>query len=184
MNPLQFLNRQECHEFFLKHHEQSEGIWIQFDKENIPGKLTSDEALSIALCFGWIDGTIQRIDDRYYCKYFTPRRPKSLWSEKNKHLAESLFQAGLMQESGIKEMEKAKKEGRWNHRQNLPEDFSLDAFDRLIQPLPQAFEQYQKMSPSVRKTYAKSYYALKSQASREKRLLVIIQRLEQGLKPM
>lgn len=184
MTPIHFSNLQACHEYFLTHHEQTEGIWILFDKAPIPGKLTGEEALREALCFGWIDGTIKRIDDQTYCKYFTPRRPGSLWSEKNKRLAESLIQSGLMQASGLMEIAKAKKEGRWDHEQNHPDDFSLDAFNQLIQPHPLAFDKYQKMSPSVQKTYARSYFALKTQASREGRLQVILHRLEQGLKPM
>ena len=180
----QFNNRQECHDFFVKNHNMTEGFWIKFDKQNTAVKLTADDALYEALCFGWIDGIIKRLDDQYYCKYFSPRRPDSRWSERNKQLAESLMKAGLMEESGKQEIEKAKREGRWAAQNDTPEDFSLEAFDTLLTAYPSAYDHYQAMSPSVKKTYAMSYFALKKSESREKRLLVIVQRLKQGLKPM
>jgi uncharacterized protein YdeI (YjbR/CyaY-like superfamily) len=75
--------------------------------------LSFDEALAAALCFGWIDGQINRLDDQYWLKRFTPRGAGSQWSRINTEKAEALTAAGLMQPAGLREVEKAKADGRW-----------------------------------------------------------------------
>jgi len=161
-----------------------EGIWIRFDKWKKTSTLTSKDGLLIALSYGWIDGLIKRLDEQYYIKYFKKRGKHSIWSSLNKSYAEELIERGLMKPSGIKAVLDAKNDGRWDHADLPPSDYSIDAFKALLIPYEKAYQSYMSFSPSIQKTYALSYYALKKQSSKDKRLEVIKDRLEKGLKPM
>lgn len=184
MEIVYFATKEAFYEYLLINNQSEQGIWIRFEKEDIPNKLTPDQALETALCFGWIDGQIKKENEQTYIKYFTKRRKNSIWSTRNKKIATRLIQEGRMMESGNLAIASAKKDGRWEKADLLPPDFSLDAFSLLIQKDEKANINWQKMSPSIQKTYAISYFVLKKQESRDKRLLVILDRLRQNLRPM
>src|SRR5687768_4593383 len=94
--------------WLFKHHGQLDGIWIKVAKK-ASGilSLTHDEALDVALCYGWIDGQRKTHDSRFFLQKFTPRRPKSLWSKRNIDKVAALTAAGRMQPSGLVEIEAA-----------------------------------------------------------------------------
>jgi uncharacterized protein YdeI (YjbR/CyaY-like superfamily) len=94
----------------------SEGVWLVLAKKgvSVPTSLTYDEALDEALCQGWIDGQKGRRDDDTYRQRFTPRRPRSPWSQRNVRLAEQLISDGRMQPAGLAAIEKARADGRWD----------------------------------------------------------------------
>jgi uncharacterized protein YdeI (YjbR/CyaY-like superfamily) len=96
------------------HHESSAGVRLKIAKKT-SGKtsVSYDEALEIALCFGWIDSQKQKLDDDYWLQRFTPRRPKSPWSVANCEKAEGLIAQGKMREAGRREVELARADGRW-----------------------------------------------------------------------
>ena len=89
-SPIQFTGRDEFRNWLIAHGQSSAGIWLLFGKPGGPETIKAGEALEEALCFGWIDGQIQRIDKTSYKKYFSPRRENSKWSEKNRKLAQRL----------------------------------------------------------------------------------------------
>jgi uncharacterized protein YdeI (YjbR/CyaY-like superfamily) len=184
VNIIYFKTKQNFHSYLSENYNSEAGIWIKFDKRNIPDKLTPDEALKEALMFGWIDGQIKRLDEDFYLKYFTKRRPKSIWSTRNKKIAEELINSKEMQPSGKHQIDIAKKDGRWEKSDILPDDFSVEDFKTLLQNNPKALDNYLKMSPSIQKTYAISYYVLKKEDSRNNRLAKIIERLLENKKPM
>ena len=88
---LKFSNREGFRNWLSDHCVSSEGVWLLFGKAGGPKTIKAGEALEEALCFGWIDGQMKRIDETSYKKYFSSRRKNSKWSEKNKVLAEKLF---------------------------------------------------------------------------------------------
>ena len=96
---IEFANREAFRKWLSDHCLSNAGIWLLFGKAGGPKTIKAGEALEEALCFGWIDGQMQSIDDKAYKKYFSMRREKSKWSEKNKTLAESLEEQGLMKEN-------------------------------------------------------------------------------------
>ena len=106
---MEFANREEFRKWLYEHCLSNAGVWLLFGKAGGPKTIKAGEALEEALCFGWIDGQMQRIDDKTYKKYFSMRREKSKWSEKNKALAKSLEERGLMTDFGRKKIEEAKK---------------------------------------------------------------------------
>lgn len=179
-----FLSKETLHSWLLKNHENHPGIWIKFDKTHKESVITPEEALDEALCFGWIDGQIKSIDSQFYLKYFAKRSPKSVWSSKNKASIERLTKDGKMMPAGIFASEIAKKDGRWDRADLDPIDFSMKDFIELLSQCEKAHKNFITMSNSIQKTYAMSYYVLKKPESRQRRLLVIIERLENNMKPM
>ena len=179
-----FKNLKEFQNFLAKNYQSDEGIWIKLDKRKTADKLTPNQALEEALCYGWIDGQIKSLNDDFYLKYFCKRRPKSIWSERNKKIVSILIKENRIQPPGLAEVNRAKKDERWNKHDESPNDFSLDEFIKNLDNYPEAKKNYLRMSPSIQKTYAMSYYCLKKEESRQKRLLIIIDRLNNNLKPM
>ena len=100
-NELIFETKELFREWLKSYGETSEGVWLIFAKTDILKTLSAPEALEEALCFGWIDGQMQSIDKDKYRKYFARRREKSIWSEKNKALAQLLIERELMTPQGL-----------------------------------------------------------------------------------
>ncbi len=104
------------------------------------------EALDVALCFGWIDGKIGSLDENFFLQSFTPRRPRSVWSQRNREHVARLIQDGRMQPSGLAQVEAAKADGRWDaaYRQSnasLPDDLK-----QALAADPAAAEQFLNLS--------------------------------------
>lgn len=182
-NELHFATRADFRAWLSKQYSTSAGVWLIFDKGI--STLTATEALEEALCFGWIDGQIRKINDKTYHKYFAPRRSKSKWSEKNKALAEKLEKHGFMTDAGRAKILEAKQNGQWNapDLMKLTND-QVAQLTNLIKSHEPAYNNFQKMPPSTRKTYARAYFDAKTPAGREKRLAWIINRLNKDLRPM
>lgn len=111
---IEFENRDEFRKWLCEHCLSENGVWLLFGKAGGRKTIKADEALEEALCFGWIDGQMQSIDDKTYKKYFSARRANSKWSEKNKALAKILEDRGLMTDFGRSKIEQAKKNGGWD----------------------------------------------------------------------
>lgn len=127
---LPFVSVPLLEQWLFKHHAQLDGVWIKMAKKaSGVASVTHDEALDVALCYGWIDGQRKTYDSRFFLQKFTPRRPKSLWSKRNIDKVAMLTAAGRMQPSGLAEVEVARQDGRWeaayDSQKNMvvPEDF-------------------------------------------------------------
>jgi len=138
-----------------------------------------------ALCFGWIDGQMQSIDDKSYIKYFSMRRKNSKWSEKNKALAETLEKQGVMTDYGRAKIEEAKKNGQWDVPKppEITEEQIASLSDLLKEHEP-AYTNFIAMPVSVKKTYTRAYFDAKTDAGRNNRLSWMVERLNKNLKPM
>lgn len=127
---LTFTNTEDFTLWLAKHHNLSPGVWIRLFKikSGVP-TITYAEALDVALCYGWIDGQKKPYDTESWLQKFTPRRPKSMWSKRNQEHVERLQKSGSMQAAGIKEVEAAKADGRWeqayesSRNMTVPADF-------------------------------------------------------------
>src|SRR5260370_24104840 len=94
---------------------QSKGLWLKLAKKSSgTASVSRQEAVDTALCHGWIDGQLDSFDDKYWLIRFTPRQSTSKWSEKNRARALELVKMGQMRAAGLKEIERAKKDGRWD----------------------------------------------------------------------
>lgn len=102
-------------ERWLVANAEGKGLWLKIAKKDAGiASVNYDEALDVALCHGWIDGQKRSFDARYFLQRFTPRRPKSLWSKINIGRVERLIAAGRMAAGGLREIEAAKADGRWD----------------------------------------------------------------------
>jgi uncharacterized protein YdeI (YjbR/CyaY-like superfamily) len=101
--------------WLTRHHDDVDSVWLVLAKKDTtePTRLRYDAALDQALCFGWIDGQVQRRDAATYRQRFTPRRRASPWSLRNVGIAERLVRQGRMTAAGLAEIERAKADGRW-----------------------------------------------------------------------
>lgn len=183
--PLLFATRTEFRDWLSDNCLSTDGFWLLFGKAGGPKTLKAGEALEEALCFGWIDGQMQSLDDKTYRKYFSQRRENSKWSEKNKALVEQLEQKGLMTDYGRQKIEEAKKNGQWNApRPAAVTEEQITALTELLQNHEPAHTNFLAMPPSVKKTYTRAYYDAKTESGRENRLAWMVERLNKNLKPM
>lgn len=182
-----FENRELFRKWLESEGQTSQGIRLIFAKNNALTlkTLSAYEALEEALCFGWIDGHVQPIDSDSYKKYFTRRKGKSNWSERNKELVKSLIERGLMTQQGLDAISCAKQNGQWeNPRPNTASVEQVLAFRQLIEPHEPAYTNLSAMSDSVQRTYTLFYLDAKLEKTRQTRLEKIIDRLNKNLKPM
>lgn len=101
--------------WLAQQHAIAPGVWLKIPKATSaePGVCYAD-ALAVALCYGWIDGQKRRLDEEYWLQRFTPRTPRSRWSKINTEKAAELIEAGRMQPAGMREVEQARADGRWD----------------------------------------------------------------------
>src|SRR5215470_5036318 len=98
-----------------KNHATSSGVWLKLAKKASGiQSVTYDEALEVALCYGWIDGQKRSHDEASWLQKFTPRGPKSIWSKINTEKAQQLIESGRMKSAGLKAVESARRDGRWD----------------------------------------------------------------------
>lgn len=182
---LEFHDRAAFRIWLEKNCTSRDGVWLLFGKKGGPVTLTAGEALEEALCFGWIDGQMKSMDDKTYKKYFSIRRENSKWSEKNKALVEQLEQQGKMTDYGRSKIEDAKKNGQWNVPKPVAiTEEQIALVSGLLKEHETAYRNFESMSASVKKTYARAYLDAKTDEGREKRLTWMIERLNKNLKPM
>ena len=182
---LHFPSRTDFRSWLNDNCTTSNGVWLLFGKSGGPKTLKASEALEEALCFGWIDGQMQSIDNKSYIKYFSLRRKNSKWSDKNKALVETLDKQGIITDYGRAKIDEAKKNGQWDaQKPETVTDEQMVFVSELLKKHEPAYTNYLAMPPSVKKTYTRGYFDAKTDAGRDKRLNWMIERLSQNLKPM
>jgi uncharacterized protein YdeI (YjbR/CyaY-like superfamily) len=185
MEILTFTDRHAFRKWLGKNGTESDGIWLLFSKKARFDTLSAGDALEEALCHGWIDGQMQSLDENTYRKYFARRLPKSKWSVKNKKLAQTLIEKGLMTRQGFEAIVNARKYGLWDKAKRiLIDDEQIQMFKEIIQPHEPAYTNLQAMSHSVQRTYTGFYFDAKTDKTRQARIEKIIDRLNRNLKPM
>jgi uncharacterized protein YdeI (YjbR/CyaY-like superfamily) len=133
---LELPDRQAWEQWLSEHHDSSAGVWLKLAKKGAPrATVTQAQAIEVALCHGWIDGQIGRLDEHFYKQRFTHRKRRSNWSRINRDRALELIEAGLMRPGGLEEVSAAQEDGRFDAAYEpqsaitVPEDFqqALDA---------------------------------------------------------
>lgn len=170
-----FKNAKEWREWLHDNHATSTGICLIFYKVSSEFEsMRWEEAVQVAICYGWIDSTVKKIDEHRRKQVFSPRKDKSVWSKLNKTYIEKLLKENLIHESGLAKIEIAKQNGSW---------VSLDSVEELVIPedLQIAFDQneiafmnYQNFSPSYRKSYLYWLNQAKRDETRNNRIAEII----------
>src|SRR5262245_12659295 len=113
-----------------EHHAASSGVWLRIAKKaSSTASVTYDQALEVALCYGWIDGQKKSYDDASWLQKFTPRGARSIWSKVNREKVERLIARGEMKPAGLAAVDQAKQDGRWDaaydsqSSASVPDDF-------------------------------------------------------------
>ena len=156
---MEFGCRDEFRKWLCDNCLSSAGIWVLFGKAGGPKTIKAGEALEEALCFGWIDGQMKKIDEKTYKKYFSMRREKSNWSDKNKKLAQKLEEQGRMTDFGRKKIADAKKNGQWDAVNPLAviTEEQIAQLSAILESYEPAYTNFQAMSLSVKKTYTRAF---------------------------
>ena len=159
------------------------GVWLKMAKKNTGASSVSyAEALDVALCYGWIDGQIQKYDQQYYLTKFTPRRAKSIWSKRNTEKAEALIAAGKMKPAGLAAIEQAKADGRWDVAYHSSSQFKMQPdFKKALDASPKAKNFYAELNTANK--YA-IYFQVQTAASKSRQAKIekLIKMLEAGKK--
>ena len=174
----------EWREWLHKNHQQqTKGIFLIFYKlETKVPSMRWEDAVKVALCFGWIDSTVKSLGDGKRRQYFCPRNPKSTWSALNKRYIIELETGGLIHESGWKTIEIAKQTGTWTAMDDVENLIIPKELQKAFSKSPNAFKNYQNFAPSYRKGYLSWLYQAKRDATKEKRILEIIKLCEANIK--
>ena len=139
--PPLLLEDQETWFFWLrKNHATSSGVWLRIAKKGANVRSVSyPQAVDAALCFGWIDGQKKSDDESYWLQRFTPRSEKSIWSKINRQKAIRLIELGQMNAAGLREVERAKRDGRWEGAYDSPRGTTIPAdFQAVLRKTPAA----------------------------------------------
>ena len=180
---LYFKTDKEWRDWLHKNHHLHNGVYLIFYKvEHENDSMRWEEAVKVALCYGWIDSTVKSLGDGKRRQYFTPRNEKSVWSALNKQYIEALIAENLMHESGLKKIEIGKQNGSWTaldavENGIIPEDLQMEFNKNSI-----AFDNYQNFAPSYRKSYLYWLNQAKREDTRKKRINEIIQLCANNIK--
>lgn len=173
-------DRAAWREWLAEHGATESEIWLVYFKAGTgkPG-ISYEESLEEALCFGWVDSLIQKIDEEKYARKFTPRRPGSKWSELNKHLAARLVREGRMTEAGLARLEFNLQEAPAT-RPKRPELPLPDWLKAGLMTSATAWENFTKLPASHQRNYILWISDAKREETRQKRIREAIQRLEEN----
>ncbi len=185
MKTLELTDRKTWRNWLIENHDQEDEIWLIYYKKatGIPS-ISYHDSLDEALCFGWIDSLIKKIDDQKYARKFTPRKVDSKWSLVNKKRVELLIRDGLMTEFGLIKVEAAKRSGSWNAPVQKPKlDFEMPAeFAEALKNNPQAEDTFNNLAPSYQKQYLAWIGTAKRSETKQKRIKESIRLLSEGKK--
>jgi len=174
--PLLFNNRNAWRSWLESNHGFSDGVWLyHFKKTSGKTGLTHEEAVEEALCFGWIDSKLRRVDEEKYVLRYTPRKPGSVWSKVNKEKAEILIGQGNMTEAGLLKIEEAKKAGRWQSAYtNTERDSTPKDLEDALKKSEKAWQNFNTFANSYRNLYVGWVSAAKTAETRRNRIDIVV----------
>lgn len=166
------------------HHDLQEGAWLKIAKKGSGQvSVSNDDAVDVAMCYGWIPGHRKSFDEAFFLQKFTPRRRRSMWSQVSVEMAEALIAAGRMRAPGFAEIEAAKADGRWDaayvSQKNATVPPDLEA---ALKDSPRAGEFFDTLGKTDRYTVILQLERARSAATRASRLEKMIAQLAEGRK--
>lgn len=171
-------------EWLAQNHASSPGLWLQFAKKasRFPS-VNYDQALDVALCYGWIDGQVKPVSTDFYVQRWTPRRSKSVWSKRNRDKVLALIETGRMQPAGLAQIESAKADGRWDAAYDSPKSSTVpDDLAAALQKRPRAKAFFESLDGRNRYAILHRLQLAKKPETRAKRLKDFIEMLEEKRK--
>ncbi len=160
-------SRDEWRAWLAAHHATASEVWLVFFKKHTgQPRVAYAEAVEEALCFGWIDSIVRRLDDERYAQKFTRRKPGSQWSASNLERIERLIAQGRMTPAGLAMVDPdAKPPKRFESGDELPAEVAV-----ALRQSPRAWENFQNLAPSYRRDYVRWITEAKRPETRQRRL--------------
>jgi uncharacterized protein YdeI (YjbR/CyaY-like superfamily) len=177
---LAFPSAADWEEWLERNHAASDGLWIRMAKRDAGvDSVRYPEVLDCALCFGWIDGRREALDERHFLQRFTPRRPRSRWSRINRDKAERQITGGRMRQAGLGEVQRAKADGRWDAAYEGQRDITIpDDLQRELDTHPKAKAFFAELSSQNRYAILYRLQDAKKPQTRARRLAKFVAMLE------
>jgi uncharacterized protein YdeI (YjbR/CyaY-like superfamily) len=179
---LSFSSGEEWRAWLAEHHADARGVWLSIAKKGTPvDSVRYPEVLEHAICFGWIDGRRQRLDELRFLQRFSPRTARSPWSRINREKAEQLIARELMAPAGLAEVTRARQDGRWERayapqrEARVPEDLQLE-----LDASPSAAASFAKLSAHNRYAILYRLDQARRPDTRARRLAKFVAMLEAG----
>jgi uncharacterized protein YdeI (YjbR/CyaY-like superfamily) len=178
----EFGSAEEWEDWLDKNHSSSKGIWVRIFKKGSGVKSVSvAEALDVALCYGWITGQARPHDDTSWLGRFVPRRPKSIWSKVNTGHVERLLKEGRMRPAGLKQVEEAKRDGRWGRAYSPPSGAKAPAdFTRALRKNEAALAFFKTLNRGNVYAILFRLENTKSEEARRTKIRQMVEMLERG----
>jgi uncharacterized protein YdeI (YjbR/CyaY-like superfamily) len=181
---LHVTDREDWRAWLKENHDKEQEVWLIFYKKQT-GKpvIPYDDAVEEALCFGWIDSIIKRMDDEKFSRKFTPRKADSKWSELNKKRVKKMIRQGRMTEAGLALINAAKKSGKWEQVISQPKELNIPpGIKDALSVNKKAWENFNQLAPSHQRQYIGWITTAKKEETRQRRLKEALEILAQGKK--
>jgi uncharacterized protein YdeI (YjbR/CyaY-like superfamily) len=179
-----FPSRETWAAWLDEHHADSAGIWLALRKKGAaePG-VSYGDAVEVALCYGWIDGQAGKLNDHFWLQRFTPRRSRSIWSRVNRDRALALIARGEMKLAGMREVERAQADGRWEAAYEPPSTMKVpDDLQEALALNPAAAEFFTALDSTNRYAILHRIHAAKKPETRSRRIETFVAMLAEGKK--
>ena len=177
-----FQDADAFYRWLSEHHDKENEVWIKIHKvgSGLPS-ITPTEAIDAALCWGWIDGLRKSFDEKSYLQRYTPRSKRSTWSRINVENVARLIREGRMTEHGLKEVEAAKADGRWDRAYGGAREMQIPADLRAaVDAEPKAREMFEKLNAQNRFALAFRLHNMKTEAGRKRKIETFVEMLKRG----
>jgi uncharacterized protein YdeI (YjbR/CyaY-like superfamily) len=177
-----FKDAESFYKWLAKNHDKEDEVWIKIHKVDSGLKsITPKEAIDVVLCWGWIDGTRKGFDDKSFLQRHTPRTKKSIWSRINVDNVARLIEEGRMTAHGLREVDRAKSDGRWARAYKGGKDMTIpDDLQAAIDAEPRAKAMLAKLSAQNRFALAFRTHNMKTEAGRKKKIEAFVAMLKRG----
>jgi uncharacterized protein YdeI (YjbR/CyaY-like superfamily) len=178
----EFKDAESFYRWLGTHHDKEAEVWIKIHKvDSGLRSITPKEAIDVVLCWGWIDGVRKGFDEKSYLQRYTPRGRKSTWSQINVDNVARLIEEGRMTEHGLREVEAARSDGRWDRAYKSGKDMKIpDDLQAAIDADPGAREMLGKLSAQNRFALAFRIHNMKTEAGRKKKIEAFVEMLRRG----
>ncbi|WP_435181458.1 YdeI/OmpD-associated family protein [Cellulophaga omnivescoria] len=178
-----FKNTTQWRAWLLENHNANTGIHlILYKVGHKKQSMRWEDAVKVALCFGWIDSTVKSLGDGKRRQYFCPRKPKSVWSKVNKTHIKNLIANKQMHKSGLKSIEIAKENGSWTALDDVENGVLPTSLQKAFNKNPNAFSNYNNFAPSYKKGYLYYLNQAKREETKQKRIAEIIKLCDANIK--